>query len=196
MQISYEIKAEDILALYNRTFNGPDDIVGLSKHSADEASITSRPERFFSAVRYPSWGFGGAIIGCLFSYAQVVERISILILLSLLLAGWAWWNYRHYPNKLAKMQIEKEPLSIGKHTLTISPEGFELKTAGASIFKTWNEVWHAELMQEYIFVATFGPIFIIPLRELGDELFKNTWDEIQSCRKTHGLKKYGKRSKL
>ncbi|QOX77406.1 hypothetical protein FY034_00090 [Trichlorobacter lovleyi] len=188
MQITYENKAEDILALYNRTFNGPDDIVGLSKHTADDASITSRPERFFSAVRYPSWGFGGAIIGCFFGYSSVVERISVLILLSLLLAGWAWWNYRQYPNKLAQKQIEKDPLSIGKRTLTISPEGLELQTAGSNTFKTWNEVWHAELLQEYIFVATFGQILIISLRELGDELFKNTWGEIQLCRKNHDLK--------
>jgi hypothetical protein len=188
MQITYENKAEDILALYNRTFNGPDDIVGLSKHTADEASITSRPERFFSAVRYPIWGLGGAILGCFFFNSPVVERVGVLILLSLLLAGWTWWSYRRYPNKLAKMQIEKEPLSIGKRTLTISPQELELQTAESSTSKTWNEVWHAELWQEYIFVASFGPIFIIPLRELGDELFEKAWDEIQSCRKTHDLK--------
>lgn len=181
MQITYENKAEDILALYNHTFDGSDDIVGFSKTSLDEASITSKPERFFSAVRYPIGGLLGVIVGCIFWYSSAVEWISALILLSLL-AGWAWWNYRQYPTKLAKMQIEKEPMSISKRTLTISPEGLELQTAKSSTSKTWNEVWHTELKQEYIFIATFGLIFIIPFRELGDELFEKAWNEIRSCR--------------
>lgn len=182
MQITYENKAEDILALYNRTFDGPDDIIGLSKSSIVEASITSNSERFFSSARYPACCLFGAILGSFIFTFTVMERIGWLILQLIILSGWTWWSYRQYPNKLTKMQIEKEPMSIGKRTLTISPEGLELQTTGSSMFKTWNEVWHAELKQEYIFVATLGPIFMIPLRELGDELFEKAWNEIRSCR--------------
>ena len=165
MELSYENNVDDILALMRHQLKSNSD---FKKRRILCLYLT--PLTIFSA-------FAVYAIG-----ERNLADITGGIIGALIIFFWYWLVYRSYDRKLIKhiTQNGAQKEVLCRHTVTIAPEGFAEKTAESKNFQTWNAVTDVAFTPEYIFVYnTSVTAHIIPLRELGNTLFKQVGAEIR-----------------
>ena len=84
---------------------------------------------------------------------------------------WALISYRRYAKKCAGT-LQKE--AFCEHKVTVSEKGVSESTQNSNCHFNWDAIDKVEYNESYLFIYnTPATAFVIPKREIGEEVFAN-----------------------
>jgi YcxB-like protein len=104
------------------------------------------------------------------------------VIVALLIFVWNWCtHYISYRNIVRRITQDDDPRGwVCRHDVAITPDGFEEKTDRTLSFHSWDVIKDIVITSEYIFIyVNLTSAHVLPIRELGEQLFHQAGDEIK-----------------
>lgn len=166
MQITYKNNINDIVAVSKHMLKSPENKIARNK----------------DVLRTVAFFLIGGVIGVIISQETSLNYFIVTVILYLILViAASWYTYRKHPRKLAKYMVKTKPELLSGFTITVVSEGIAEQTSEPHNFCSWDDI-EVTFTPEYYFLFSCNSLYVIPQRELGEQLFLQLGDEIRKYR--------------